>query len=220
MGKIPEDTKFNKLNPPPVIPEFIPNWEQTMNQWGNLMKGAVSTLSEMIAIGLNLEKDTFTKMGEFGPHLLAPTGSDLKVNNQLNTILAGFHYDLNFLTIHGKSRFPGLHVWARNKDKMAVKVPDGHLLVQAGKQLEWLTGGKILAGYHEVIVNERTIEAIEKAKQNQKSLWRISSTLFYHVGSDVLLKPLIETDNSEKYPPILCGDYVQEELSFINLKKE
>lgn len=45
--------------------------------------------------------------------------------------------DLNFLTIHGRSRFPGLHIWARNTGKrISVKLPPGHLLVQAGKQLE------------------------------------------------------------------------------------
>lgn len=45
--------------------------------------------------------------------------------------------DLNFLTIHGRSRFPGLHIWARNTGKrIAVKLPPGCLLVQAGKQLE------------------------------------------------------------------------------------
>ena len=30
-------------------------------------------------------------------------------------------------------------------------VPEGHMLVQGGKQLEWLTGGYIKAGFHEVI---------------------------------------------------------------------
>jgi len=40
-------------------------------------------------------------------------------------------------------------------------MPEGHLLVQCGKQLEWLTGGLIKAGYHEVIHNE----LVEKAKQ-------------------------------------------------------
>lgn len=34
--------------------------------------------------------------------------------------------------------------------KMPVAVPDGCLLVQAGKQLERLTGGHVLAGFHEV----------------------------------------------------------------------
>ncbi|KAJ8084422.1 hypothetical protein PM082_003192 [Marasmius tenuissimus] len=54
--------------------------------------------------------------------------------------LAGFHTDLNFLTIHGRSHFPGLRLWARNTGKrIAVQMPPGnYLLVQVGKQLEHL----------------------------------------------------------------------------------
>ena len=46
-----------------------------------------------------------------GPHLLAPTGSDLAQYNEEGTIFAGWHTDLNLLTIHGKSNFPGLSIW-------------------------------------------------------------------------------------------------------------
>lgn len=85
-----------------------------------------------------------------GPHKLAPTGSDL-ARYPVGTIFAGFHYDFNFLTIHGKSRFPGLFCWLRTGEKVKVSVPEGHLLLQAGKQFEYLTGGYITCGFHEVI---------------------------------------------------------------------
>lgn len=58
-------------------------------------------------------------------------------------MFAGFHYDLNFLTIHGRSRFPGLNIWLRNGKKMEVKVPVGCLLIQSGKQVS----SGIFAGY-------------------------------------------------------------------------
>lgn len=63
-----------------------------------------------------------------GPHLLAPTASDLD-KYEVGTAFAGFHYDLNFITIHGKSRYPGLFLWTREKKKLAVKIPDGCLLL-------------------------------------------------------------------------------------------
>lgn len=85
-----------------------------------------------------------------GPHLLAPTGSDFSRHGQEGTVLAGFHYDLNFLTIHGRSRYPGLFIWLRDGRRVLVRVPEGCLLVQAGKQMEYLTGGHVLAGFHEV----------------------------------------------------------------------
>jgi hypothetical protein len=61
--------------------------------------------------------------------LLAPTGSDLQKYSALGDVLAGFHYDLNFITIHGKSKFPGLFIWTKEGDRVPVSVPDGCLLI-------------------------------------------------------------------------------------------
>ncbi|CAN6440482.1 unnamed protein product [Victoria cruziana] len=156
-----------------------------------------------------------------GPHLLAPTGSNLQKYGKEGTVFAGYHYDLNFLTIHGRSRFPGLSIWLRNDKKVQVKVPVGCLLIQAGKQIEYLTGGECIAGMHEVVVSKRTIAAIEDAQQGNHSLWRVSSTLFSHVASDAMLKPLDQFANSplsDKYPAVFAGDFVEQELAAINLK--
>lgn len=191
-----------------------------MDGWANSMISAVFTVAEMMAVGFGWKKDSFTSLMKNGPHLLAPTGSDLGKYGELGKIMAGFHYDLNFITIHGKSRFPGLYVWLRDGTKILVKVPDGHLLLQAGKELEWLTGGYILAGFHEVIVSKETLLAVEKAKEAKRILWRVSSTLFSHIASDNKLKPLydFETKESlEKYPETFAGEYVQNELKEIKL---
>lgn len=185
----------------------------------------------MTAVGLGLPAGTFKDAGRYGPHLLAPTASDLNKYGEKDTILAGFHTDLNFLTIHGRSRYPGLHIWARNTGKrIAVKIPQGnYLLVQAGKQLEHITGGLIKAGFHEVVVNEKTVEVINSRKQNfpERPLVRISSTFFWHLNSDHDLVPIpalaekakavraeqfnLGKDEGEEveYPPMKVGEQVQ-----------
>ena len=43
--------------------------------------------------------------------------------------------------------------------------------------MEWLTGGECLAGMHEVVVTKRTLEAVALAKEQNRSLWRVSSTV-------------------------------------------
>ncbi len=45
------------------------------------------------------------------------------------------------------------------------------------EQLEWLTGGECAAGMHEVVVSENTQEAIKAARNSDRSLWRVSSTV-------------------------------------------
>jgi isopenicillin N synthase-like dioxygenase len=72
-----------------------------MDGWGGKMLEAVKTLAEMAAEGFGLPPDVFTSKMQNGPHLLAPTGSNYKDYSEEGTILAGFHTDLNFLTIHG-----------------------------------------------------------------------------------------------------------------------
>lgn len=89
---------------------------------------------------LGLEIDSIVEKMKFGPHLLAPTGVDLALHRELDTCIAGYHSDLNLLTIHGRARYPGLHIWIQNGKRIPVKLPDGCLLIQAGRQLERLTG--------------------------------------------------------------------------------
>jgi len=207
------------VDPPKTLPKDFPEWEPTMDRWGNLMLDCVFTVAEMTALGLGLPSRAFTDRMKGGAHLLAPTGSDLERYKE-GTVFAGFHYDLNFMTIHGKSRFPGLYVWLRTGEKMPVAVPDGCLLLQSGIQLENLTGGYIPAGFHEVIYSEKTHENYLKAKQLNKPTWRVSSTLFAHIRYDVDLQPLgkfATKEACEKYPKIKAHDQVMEELKAISL---
>jgi len=222
IGDRPTSTKFPELNAPEVVPEGFPEWSEVMNKWGSLMMQGIHTVAEMLAIGLDLPIDTFVTRMKNGPHLLAPTGSDLGRFSELHTIFAGFHYDLNFLSIHGKSRFPGLYIWLRDGTRVLVRVPDGCLLLQAGKQLEWFTAGNITAGFHEVVVTPETLQVVNKAKSEGRSLWRVSSTLFSHIASDTYLEPLPpfqHSENASQYPKKLAGDQVAQELEFIKLAK-
>ncbi|XP_038903283.1 uncharacterized protein LOC120089913 [Benincasa hispida] len=221
VGPRPSNTRFKELNAEPVIPEGFPEWKDTMDSWGFKMIAAIEAVAEMAAIGFGLPRDAFTSLMKLGPHLLAPTGSDLHRFGQEGTVFAGYHYDLNFLTIHGRSRFPGLYIWLRNGQKVEVKVPIGCLLIQTGKQIEWLTAGDCIAGMHEVVVTKRTKDAIKLASEQNRSLWRVSSTLFAHIASDAVLKPLghfAESPHANKYPSMLAGEYVEKELAVINLK--
>lgn len=208
---------------PNVYPRNRPEFAGIMDSWGENMVRSVSDVAEMLARGYDLEADYFTSMMKDASHYLAPTGSDLARYNKLHHVLAHFHYDFSFITIHGKSRFPGLYVWLRDGTRLAVKIPDGCLLQQAAKQLEWVTGGKIFAGMHEVIVSEETIKSVEKAKAEGKSLWRISSTMFAGVRYDLELKPegiFKNTESLKKYPPTLALDQCQDEFKAIKMMQE
>lgn len=67
-----------------------------------------------------------------------------------------------------------------------------HLLVQAGKQLEHLTGGLVKAGFHEVVVSDATLAtlAARRAQYPERPAIRISSTFFWTLASDFDLVPI------------------------------
>jgi isopenicillin N synthase-like dioxygenase len=216
----PSETEFAELNLDAVVPSGFPQWTEVMDMWGNKMLEAVTVAARMAAIGLGLDESEFVQRMRKAPHLLAPTGSDLEKHHELSTVFAGYHYDLNFLTIHGKSRFPGLFIWLRDGRKVAVKVPDDCLLVQAGVQLEHLTGGYVKAGMHEVVCTPATVKAMEDAKAAGRSCWRVSSTVFGHLASDGVLEPLGKYATEEtkaKYGRIKVGEQVKKELEAIAL---
>jgi len=113
--------------------------------------------------------------------------------------------------------------------KVAVKIPPGCLLLQAGAMFEHMTGGYVLAGYHEVIYTEATRAALDRAKQElaegkNRILWRVSSTLFSHIRYNVDLSPLPEMivfyDEAEaraKYRKMTAHEKLMEEPQAINL---
>ncbi|KAK6933753.1 hypothetical protein RJ641_036647 [Dillenia turbinata] len=202
-----------------------PKWRYMWRVGPRPSKTRFQAVAEMAVIGFGLPRNAFTSIMKQGPYLLAPTGSDLQRHGQEGTVFAGYHYDLNFLTTHGRSRFPGLNIWLRNGTKVEVKVPVGclppHSSRKAVTAIEWLTARGCRAGMHEVVVTKRTIDAIEKASKENRSLWRVSSTLFAHIASDAILKPLghfAESPLASKYAPMCAGEYVEQELAVINLK--
>lgn len=101
--------------------------------------------------------------------------------------------------------------------------------MQAGKQLEHVTGGLVKAGYHEVVVNENTMDVIAQRRVEcpERPLVRISSTFFWHLSSDFDLVPVPELVERAKkvreeqvglgrdegreveYLPMKVGDQVQ-----------
>jgi len=103
-------TEFPQLNASPVIPTAFPQWGSVMDSWGGKLLDAAVSVAELAAIGFGLPRDAFSSRMARGPHLLAPTASDFSRFGGEGTVLAGYHYDLNFITAHGRSRYPGLFV--------------------------------------------------------------------------------------------------------------
>lgn len=219
IGDRDPNAKKSAVEPERVAPNDFPEFTKIVDKWGSQLLQAVHSVSQMLEIGLDIPKGSFYNLLKNGNTVIGPTGSDLSRYNK-STVFAGLHYDISFLTIHGKSRFPGLYIWLRTGEKLRVVVPDGCFLLQAGRELEYLTGGHIKAGFHEVVYDELTEKAVEKAKKENRSTWRVSSTMFSHVRSESILEPLGKFSNEESrklYPKTTGEEYTIKEFSYINL---
>lgn len=70
-----------------------------------------------------------------------------------------------------------------------MSVPKGHLLIQSGSELEYVTGGYVKSGYHEAVYTEDVQKKVKEAQNKGKIPWRISSTMFTHLRGDFDLHP-------------------------------
>jgi isopenicillin N synthase-like dioxygenase len=200
---------YHEFNANPfVVPHGQPELLGLALTWGgDLLAGGMSIL-EMAAIGWGEAPDFFTKRMRFGPHFLAPTGSDLIAHGKPGTVLAGFHNDMSLGTIMSLSTHPGLYAWTRSGIRYPVRVPRGHLFFQAGRQLQWLTGGKANRVFHEVIAVEENVSLIEAAIAKGEPCIRVASPLFMHCNTNESVGPdgSFQTPEALKeFPPYILG---------------
>lgn len=218
-GERPRRSLWPKINVNAKVPERFHHIAGPLNTWGQCMLAAASDILQIIAIGLGLDQKCLSQMLKGGPHILGPTGSDF-TNAVLAQVLAGLHYDFNVLTVHGQTDIRALICWTRDGRPFLVEVPDGCLLAQAGKSLEWMTGGFFHAGKHEVDVTPESLADREAIIARGERPIRVGSPLFVHLATRHPMRP-IAGDTSKRaraeYPWLLGGHYETIELAQINL---
>ncbi|MEK7615379.1 MAG: hypothetical protein AAB431_03275 [Patescibacteria group bacterium] len=219
IGDRPAHSRWPEVNAGAKVPARFQRIAGPLNTWGNCMLDAGRDLAEVVAMGLKMQRETFSRMFVRAPHILGPTGSDF-TNPTLGKVLAGIHYDFNPFTIHGKNGIRALICWTRAGEPFLVEIPDGCLLAQAGRALEWMTGGFFFAGMHEVVVTPESLEDAAAIIARGERAIRTSSNLFAHFATRFVMRPLgrfATPESLRRYPPIFEGDYASVELAQIGL---
>lgn len=77
---------------------------------------------------------------------------------------------------------------------------------------EQLTGGYVMAGYHEVVYTDATKDVVNQKLEENKNgasniMWRISSTLFGHLRYNVDLTPIEEMKHLHNQENVQAGKY-------------
>ena len=194
---------------PFVVPHDQPELLGLALTWGGSLLRAAMSILEMAAIGWGEPANFFTKRMGFGPHFLAPTGSDLIAHGKPGTVLAGFHNDMSLGTVMSLSTHSGLFAWRRDGVRIPVRVKPPYLLFQGGRQLQWITGGVANRVFHEVIALEENVPRIEEAIAREEPCIRVASPLFVHCNTNETVGPdghFATSEARQVFPPYIQGE--------------
>jgi isopenicillin N synthase-like dioxygenase len=129
-----------------------------------------------------------------------------------DAVRAGAHEDINLITLLIGASADGLELLTRENKWFPVKAHGEDLVVNVGDMLQRLTNNKLKSTTHRVVNPPR-----ELMKNS-----RYSVPFFLHPVSDMDLTSLpstIDAEHPKKYTDITAGEYLDERLREIGLKK-
>ncbi|MFM2225600.1 MAG: hypothetical protein RJA07_1802 [Bacteroidota bacterium] len=172
-----------------------------------------SALLKAIALYLELDENYFEPHIHNGNSILRAIHYPPITNEPASAIRAEQHEDINLITLLVGASADGLEVLRHDGQWLAVRSSPEQIVVNVGDMLQRLTNNKLKSTTHRVVNPPR-------------ELWhtsRFSMPFFLHPRSDMRLNCLpscITTENKIQYEPITAGDYLDERLIEIGLKKK
>jgi isopenicillin N synthase-like dioxygenase len=165
-----------------------------------------------IALHLGLDEYYFDAKIHNGNSILRPIHYPPITSEPKSAVRAGQHEDINLITLLIGASAEGLQVLNKQNEWVDVTALPDHIVVNVGDMLQRLTNGKLKSTTHRVINPPR-----EK--------WgspRYSIPFFLHPRSEMRLDCLpscIQTGERAQWEPISAGEYLDQRLAEIGLKK-
>jgi isopenicillin N synthase-like dioxygenase len=178
---------------------------QSLEQTGRHMLRA-------IAIYLGLDEFYFDSKIHNGNSILRPIHYPPITDEPKSAVRAAEHEDINLITLLMGASAEGLEVLNKQGQWVAVTALPEQLVVNVGDMLQRLTNNKLKSTTHRVVNPPR-----EKWGTS-----RFSIPFFLHPRSEMRLDSLescITAENPKHYEPISAGEYLDERLREIGLKK-
>ncbi|WP_026904500.1 isopenicillin N synthase family dioxygenase [Pedobacter glucosidilyticus] len=201
--------------PDNVIVEEVPAFNIVTKEIYKKLEHAGKQLLNAIAVYLGLPEDYFEDKVHNGNSILRAIHY-FPIENPdalpADAVRAGAHEDINLITLLIGASADGLEVLTRNGDWFAVKAHGEDIVVNVGDMLQRLTNNKLKSTTHRVVNPPREL---------MKSS-RYSVPFFLHPKSGMDLTCLtscIDEENPRAYTDMTAGEYLDERLREIGLKK-
>lgn len=169
-------------------------------------------LLKAIAIHLDLGEGYFEPKITAGNSILRSIHYPPITHEPASAIRAEQHEDINLITLLVGASAGGLELLNKEEKWMAIVPEEDEIVINVGDMLQRLTNNYLKSTTHRVVNPPRA----------EWHLPRLSIPFFLHPVSDMdlsCLKSCVTADNPLHYEPITAGEYLDERLREIGLKK-
>lgn len=169
-------------------------------------------LLQAIALYLGLDEFYFDNWVRNGNSILRAIHYPPITNEPKSAIRAEQHEDINLITLLVGASADGLQILTKQNEWVGVTSLPEQIVVNVGDMLQRLTNNKLRSTTHRVVNPPR-------------ELWhtsRFSIPFFLHPKGNmslVCLESCVDEDNPKHYPDATAGEYLDERLREIGLKK-
>ena len=201
--------------PENLIVNELPEFNSTTREVYQKLENSGKYLLRAIAVYLDLPENYFDDKVHNGNSILR-TLHYFPIENPdalpPDAVRAGAHEDINLITLLIGASADGLEVLTRENEWFPVKAHGEDVVVNVGDMLQRLTNNKLKSTTHRVVNPPR-----EQMKNS-----RYSVPFFLHPKSDMdltTLKSCINAEHPKLYSDMTAGEYLDERLREIGLKK-
>lgn len=214
MGQIVEGETLSKADYPDNLEvEEVPQFNVLSVKLFKAFESSARELLRAIAIHLGIGEFYFDKHIHNGNSILRAIHYPPITSEPKSAVRAEQHEDINLITLLVGASAEGLQLLNRNKEWLDITAPEGCLVINVGDMLQRLTNNKLKSTTHRVVNPPR-----EKWHTS-----RYSIPFFTHPRSEMRLDCLpscVDEKHPQAYEPISAGEYLDERLIEIGLKKK
>lgn len=204
----------------PIAEQYPPNvqvatpaaFNDTLSTAYRSFEVAGGHLLRAIALYLNLPENYFDDKIHNGNSILRCIHYPPITQEPKNAIRAEQHEDINLITLLVGASAEGLEVLNKQDEWVSINAGPGEIVVNVGDMLQRLTNNRLRSTTHRVVNPPREKWATP----------RYSIPFFLHPRSEMdltCLESCVTADNPLQYEPITAGEYLDERLREIGLKK-
>ena len=175
-------------------------------------ENAGGSLLQAIGLHLNIGEDYFDSKIQYGNSILRAIHYPPIREEPATAIRAEQHEDINLITLLVGASAGGLQLLTKNNEWKDVVPEEEEIVINVGDMLQRLTNNYLKSTTHRVVNPPRS----------EWHLPRLSIPFFLHPvsGMDLTCLPqTITTEHPLAYEPITAGEYLDERLREIGLKK-